>query len=321
MIRGSSGPGGDPGDDGMPFRVSEEMTHHEALLDRGYEAMDEGDFEAARAAFHEALEIQPEEAEPHNYIGLSYIEEENFVQAGLEYSAARMLAAQELGAGFATARWWVDPRTRPYLKATLGLARACLYQEQFDQAEKHVNEVLKLNPTDNLGCRYLQGELRLRRGDAMGAAEAFDGAEIGPGSLYSAVLALLASGDARAAVLMMRKAFFSNVFIPPLLIGAKIRTRYRGEAQNRAAEIDARAYERRCGDLWAPRAAERDLLRRVWEDPEVRAENERYADAVDRLSAARDADARDRILEELDAMRGDEVLSRTHGAICARLGI
>lgn len=311
----------DDSDDVLPFSVSEELTRHDSLLDRAYEAMDAGDFETARKAFREALEIAPEEAEPHNYLGLTYIEEGDYVKAGLEYSAGRMLAAQALGDTFTGAHWWVDPRTRPYLKATLGLAVACLHQERFEQAEKHLNEILKLNPTDNLGCRYLLGEMRLRRGDARGATEAFEHAEIGPGSLYSAALALLDGGDKKAAVLMMRKAFLSNVVIAPLLLGARVRTRYAGAAENKAAEIDAQAYERRCGDLWAPRTEERELMRRVWDDPEVRAENDRYAAAVDRLGAERDAGARDKILDELDAMRGDSVLERNHAAIVGRVGL
>lgn len=319
MMRPGEPDDSDGGD--LPFHVSESLTRHESLLDRAYEAMDEGDFEAAREAFREAIEMAPEEAEPHNYLGLTFIEEGNYVQAGLEYSAARMLAAQSLGASFTGAQWWVDPSTRPYLKATLGLAVASSFQERYDQAEKLLNEVLKLNPTDNLGCRYLLGELRLRRGDARGATEAFAEAEIGPGSLYSAALALLESGDRRGAVLMMRKAFFSNFFIPPLLIGARVRTRYRVAAQNRAAEIDAQAYEKRCGDLWAPRKAERELLGRVWDDPDVKDEAERYAAGVDRLSLERDAEKRERLLDDLEAMRGDAALERNHAAICARLGL
>jgi tetratricopeptide (TPR) repeat protein len=312
---------GDPDDpgDGLPFQVSNELTRQEALLDRAYDAMDQGDFEKARQSFRAAIELNPADPEPHNYLGLSYVEEGEYAQGELEYSAARLLAAQALGESFQGSAWWVDPRTRPYLKATLGLAVARLYQEKFEQAEKHLLEVLKLNPTDNLGCRYLLGEMRLRRGDTRGATEAFEQAEIGPGSLYSAALALLDGGDRPGAVLMMRKAFFSNIFIPPLLIGARVRMRFKGDLYNRANEIDAQAYERRCGDLWAPKSAERELLRRVWDDPEVRGEGERYAEAVDRLAAERDADARDKILLDLESMRSDKVLGRNHAAICARL--
>jgi len=305
----------------FPFPVSREATRLETILDRGYSAMDDGNFEAARGAFREALEIAPESAEPHNYIGLTFLEERNYTGAEMEYAAARMLAAQELGHGFRTVTWWVDPRSRPYLKATLGLALSCLYQERFSQAEQHLNEILRLNPTDNLGCRYVLAELILRRGDAKAAVEAFDGAEIGPGSLYSAALALLDAGDRRGAVLMLRKAFFSNIFIPALLAGERVRTRYRREANNRAAEIDAREYERRCGDLWAPRKSERALVGRVFGDPEVSAESERYVETVDRLSSERDSGARDLILGQLETMRCDETLGKNNAAICERLGL
>ncbi len=316
-----AGDSDDPEGFGLPFEISDEMTELEAILDRAYEAMDSGDFDSAREAFRQALERAPASPEPHNYLGLIALEEGDNVAAEQEYAAARMLAAQALGPGFGSAHWWIDERTRPYLKATLGLALACSYQDRFPQAERHVAEILRLNPTDNLGCRYLLAELLLRRGDASGASRAFEDAEPAPGSHFSAALAKLAEGKPRDAALVLREAFFTNIYIPPLLIGASAPVRFRAKANNRAAEIDAQAFERRAGDLWAGKDAERACVRRLWDDPEVRGEVVRYVELVDRLNAEPDGGKRDAILEELESLRRPGTLARNHEAICRRAGV
>ncbi len=52
-------------------------------------------------------------------------------------------------------RFWLDQRTRPYMRARLGLAQ-CLWESgQRAQAVEHYAEMLRLNPNDNQGVRYL----------------------------------------------------------------------------------------------------------------------------------------------------------------------
>ena len=51
--------------------------------------------------------------------------------------------------------FWLDQRTRPYMRARLGLAQ-CLWESgQRAQAVEHYAEMLRLNPNDNQGVRYL----------------------------------------------------------------------------------------------------------------------------------------------------------------------
>ena len=55
----------------------------------------------------------------------------------------------------AAGRFWLDQRTRPYMRARLGLAQ-CLWESgQRAQAAEHYAEMLRLNPNDNQGVRYL----------------------------------------------------------------------------------------------------------------------------------------------------------------------
>ena len=55
----------------------------------------------------------------------------------------------------AAGHFWLDQRTRPYMRARLGLAQ-CLWESgQRSEAAEHYTEMLRLNPNDNQGVRYL----------------------------------------------------------------------------------------------------------------------------------------------------------------------
>ena len=57
----------------------------------------------------------------------------------------------------ATGRFWLDQRTRPYMRALLGLAQ-CLWESgQRAQAVEHYAEMLRLNPNDNQSCAEEDG--------------------------------------------------------------------------------------------------------------------------------------------------------------------
>lgn len=60
--------------------------------------------------------------------------------------------------------FWGAVETRPYMRARLGLARALTDAGDLEAAAEHYAELLRLNPGDNQGVRYLLLYLLLRLG-------------------------------------------------------------------------------------------------------------------------------------------------------------
>ena len=50
--------------------------------------------------------------------------------------------------------FWMAHETRPYMRAKAGLASCLFFMRRYDEAIKHYQEMLELNPNDNQGVRY-----------------------------------------------------------------------------------------------------------------------------------------------------------------------
>ena len=67
--------------------------------------------------------------------------------------------------------FWGFLETRPYMRARAGLAGTLLKLGDEDAAISHYRDMLKLNPNDNQGIRYVLAALLLRRGEEAGLKE------------------------------------------------------------------------------------------------------------------------------------------------------
>ena len=102
-------------------------------------------------------------------------------EASADPAQVRDLYAQGVAAGERTlgpgvfeesaGHFWADVRTRPYIRARFGLARSLWDLGERDEALPHYREILRLNPSDNLGARYafLNALLLSGRDDEAGA--------------------------------------------------------------------------------------------------------------------------------------------------------
>ena len=61
--------------------------------------------------------------------------------------------------------FWGFLETRPYMRARAGLAGALLQLGDVDGALAHYRDMLKLNPNDNQGIRYVLAGCLLRQGN------------------------------------------------------------------------------------------------------------------------------------------------------------
>ena len=72
-----------------------------------------------------------------------------------------------------TGEFWVHLETRPYMRARLALAQLLRERGQSDEAMAHYHELLRLNPGDNQGIRYLLIVALLEHGRDEEAGELF----------------------------------------------------------------------------------------------------------------------------------------------------
>lgn len=129
----------------------------------GLEAISDRRFEDAERAYREALRLNP--AFPGAYEGLAIVAKEQ----GKEAQARKLttLAFEKVLAAYPT--WprrlhWGEIENRPIMRVIQ--MQAMLHHEDGNrkEAEQLYNLLLKLNPSDNQGIRYLLADLRKGKG-------------------------------------------------------------------------------------------------------------------------------------------------------------
>jgi tetratricopeptide (TPR) repeat protein len=138
------------------------------------------------------------------------------------------LAAGERALGEAfqghVGHFWGVLETRPYMRARLGLAQCLWTHGRRDEAIGHAEEMLRLNPSDNQGVRYiLAGWLLAQDRDAEVLALLNRFSEEGSASWQytRALLVFRQQGDTTEARELLRRALQANGYVPDYLLGKK----------------------------------------------------------------------------------------------------
>lgn len=192
----------------------------ERLVSFAWPAVGRTQMRAAR----KALELWPDCVDAHVILGNGAADPES---AREHY--ARAVAAGECELGLQLFReeaghFWALHETRPYMNARLLLAEALDKLGRTEEAREHCEELLRLNPNDNQGVRYLLAELllKLERHDQL--AEMLAGYGDDRFAAFSYVRALLAfrrEGDSTEALRLLRDAVRANRFVPTYLLGKR----------------------------------------------------------------------------------------------------
>jgi tetratricopeptide (TPR) repeat protein len=118
--------------------------------------------------------------------------------------------------------FWGNIETRPYMRARAGLAQ-CLWQMgRRSEAIEHYREMLRLNPGDNQGHRYVLMACLLELGDNVHLDELLDQFPDDGSSawLYGCALyEFRKSGDSKAAGATLKKALRANKHVPKFMLG------------------------------------------------------------------------------------------------------
>lgn len=120
--------------------------------------------------------------------------------------------------------FWGILETRPYMRARLGLAQALWVLGEHQQAADHMHELLRLNPGDNQGVRYLLATLLLQMGDDTALEKLLAQYPDDWSANWKYTAALLAfrkDSKSERANALLKEAIQYNRFVPPFLLGRK----------------------------------------------------------------------------------------------------
>ena len=119
--------------------------------------------------------------------------------------------------------FWGIIETRPYMRAREGAAECLWALDRYEEAITHYREMLRLNPNDNQGIRYMLVRLLLKTGrdDEVGKLlEQYD--EGSAEWLYTRALwTYRRDGGGSEASKLLKSAFEQNPFVPIYLSGFK----------------------------------------------------------------------------------------------------
>jgi len=150
-------------------------------------------------------------------------------------------------------RFWGILETRPYMRARLGLAQCLWGLGERRQAIEHYIELLRLNPNDNQGIRYLLVNGLLEEGSDEAVGKLLDRYEgdVSATWLYSRALWVFRREGASAeAAGRLREAIKYNRYVPVYLLGRKRLPRRLPEYIGMGDENEAVVYVAESLEVW-----------------------------------------------------------------------
>ncbi len=124
----------------------------------------------------------------------------------------------------AEGHFWGVLETRPYMRARLGLAHVLWTTARRDEAVRHLQDLLRLNPNDNQGARYtLAGFLLFldRDDDLEQLLDCYPDEALAAWAYTRTLLAFRRHGDAIESRRLLKKAVKENKHVPSYLLGQK----------------------------------------------------------------------------------------------------
>ncbi len=219
-----------------------------------YDAWEKTTSRSRVALARKALAISPLCADAYNLLA-----EEAATTAEARDLYARGLEAGELALGPEgfeeyDGHFWGFLETRPYMRARHGLALTLLNLGEEAAAMEHFRAMLKLNPNDNQGIRYLLLASFLRRDDmpALKTLLADYPDEWSAYWLYTRALVAYRENEASApaTLKLLKDALSANEHVPAILAGARPAVLSGSGYVTVGGADEATDYIRECGAAW-----------------------------------------------------------------------
>lgn len=148
---------------------------------------------------------------------------------------------------------WKRLSNRPYLRARAAYGRALWDQGELEPAADEFKELMRLNPGDNLGLRYLLLPLLIqlgRRIDAEALLRQWNGEPSPEWDFNRALLAFWRRGSSRSVAAHLRKAMERNPHVAGYLLGLMPLPRRLPDAITFGHEDEAIDYTARAHGAW-----------------------------------------------------------------------
>lgn len=161
--------------------------------------------------------------------------------------------------------FWGIIETRPYMRARLGLAQCLWMLGSRQDAIEHYTEMLRLNPNDNQGIRYVLVNCLLEEGldEALGQLLEQYGDDAAAAWLYTRALwTFRREGASEKANARLKEALGGNRFVPPYLLGEKRLPKRLPEYIGFGDESEAIAYAAEATKAWMKTEGALEWLRR-----------------------------------------------------------
>jgi tetratricopeptide (TPR) repeat protein len=191
------------------------------------------------------------------------------LQEAADWLAAGVEAGKRaLGEEFAEAEgnFWFVVKTRPYLRARAGLASALWQLGQHLAAIDHYEDMLRLNPGDHQGIRYLLLTAYLVEGQDGLAERLLDEYPDDPSAIWPYHRALLLYRQEKSgpkASAQLREALRYNPHVPDYLLGHKPLPDHLPSSMGFGDEEEAAYYTADAGSLWTGLEGALDWLQRI----------------------------------------------------------
>jgi tetratricopeptide (TPR) repeat protein len=219
-----------------------------------YDAWNKTTSRARVTLARKALGISPLCADAYNLLAEeaeSPAEARNLYARGLE---AGELALGPEGFEEYDGHFWGFLETRPYMRARHGLALTLLQLGEEAAAVEHFRAMLKLNPNDNQGIRYLLLASLLRRDDSPGLKTLLADYPDEWSVYWLYTRALLAyredQASAPATLKLLKDARSANEHVPGILAGTTPGMASRNGYVTMGDADEATDYVRECGAAW-----------------------------------------------------------------------
>jgi tetratricopeptide (TPR) repeat protein len=252
----------------LPDETDSKREQAEDTLGEGLELLDQGLEEEAGRLFFQSTEIDPTYADGYVHLGNIAWRKDDWKQAEALYRKALDCAQIEVK-GIPRGHFWGILESRPYMRAMHGLGLTAWKQGKLPEAVDIFQRMLKLNPNDNQGARYLLGPVYHEMGDFDEAARWYRRTGDDPQSRYNYGLALIQQNETEKAATVLIFAVFANPYVAPILLGRKLPRRDWWHGTSWAEPESAIEYSNDYGAWWQKEKLPLAILDAIWTHTEV----------------------------------------------------
>lgn len=231
-----------------------ELTALERAQDIIYDAWDAGTVAEMIKLAGRALKVSPLCADAYALLA-------TYNEPGTEKSVDLWRMGVEAGKKALGPNWrqeyegvfWGALETRPLMRCLHGLALTQRERKAYDEAITILRELLRLNPNDNQGARYVLVSTLLaasRDDELKDIIQAYPDDGAGEWMWNMALAAFRSHGDAEESRAVLQQALAANEHVPDYLLARKRMPRRLPEYISYGDESEAVAYVAECRSIW-----------------------------------------------------------------------